>query len=94
MTTLVHNNLRMMWHQAFSQDMADQFVSAHLMVSAGRTQRCNEQPYPVAGALLLCAAVAARVLIVTTAFAESKRVRHWELKRRKNSAVPDIDIRP
>ena len=33
-TTLVHNNLRMMWHEAFSQTMADQFISAHLMVSA------------------------------------------------------------
>lgn len=33
-TTLVHNNLRMMWHQAFSQTMADDFVAAHLMNSS------------------------------------------------------------
>lgn len=31
MTTLVHNNLRMMWHGLFSQAMADTFVHVHLM---------------------------------------------------------------
>jgi hypothetical protein len=30
-TTLVHNNLRAMWHGAFDQEMADAFVGAHLM---------------------------------------------------------------
>lgn len=30
-TTLVHNNLRMMWHGLFSQAMADTFVERHLM---------------------------------------------------------------
>lgn len=30
-TTLVHNNLRMMWHGLFTQAMADTFVSRHLM---------------------------------------------------------------
>ena len=49
MTTLVHNNLRMMWHQAFSQDMADQFVSAHLMVSAVERSAVmsSHTPWPV-----------------------------------------------
>jgi hypothetical protein len=30
-STLVHNNLRAMWHGAFDQGMADEFVSRHLM---------------------------------------------------------------
>ena len=30
-TTLVHNNIRMMWHGAFSQSMADDFIAHHLM---------------------------------------------------------------
>lgn len=30
-TTLVHNNLRAMWHGAFDQGMADAFLSRHLM---------------------------------------------------------------
>ena len=30
MNVLVHNNLRAMWHSAFSQDMADTFVARHL----------------------------------------------------------------
>ena len=30
-TTLVHNNLRMMWLGLFTQEMADTFVAQHLM---------------------------------------------------------------
>jgi hypothetical protein len=30
-TTLVHNNLRAMWHGVFDQQMADAFIAAHLM---------------------------------------------------------------
>lgn len=30
-TTLCHNNLRMMWHGLFTQQMADTFVARHLM---------------------------------------------------------------
>eukprot|EP01052_Picozoa_sp_SAG31_P063235 SAG31_NODE_22178_length_532_cov_0.789838_1_plen_80_part_01 len=30
-TTLVHNNLRMMWLGLFTQQMADEFVHVHLM---------------------------------------------------------------
>ena len=30
-STLVHNNIRAMWHGIFSQDMADTFVRRHLM---------------------------------------------------------------
>ena len=30
-TTLVHNNIRAMWHGIFSQSMADRFIASHLM---------------------------------------------------------------
>ena len=30
-STLVHNNIRAMWHGIFSQEMADTFVRRHLM---------------------------------------------------------------
>ena len=41
--TLVHNNLRAMWHGAFSQEMADTFVAQHLM---NRSEFYTATPLP------------------------------------------------
>ena len=42
-STLVHNNLRAMWHGAFDQGMADAFVARHLM---NRSEFWTEAPLP------------------------------------------------
>ena len=42
-TTLVHNNLRAMWHGIFSQSMADTFISRHLM---NRSEFWTSAPLP------------------------------------------------
>ena len=42
-TTLVHNNLRAMWHGIFSQPMADTFISRHLM---NRSEFWTNTPLP------------------------------------------------
>ena len=41
--TLVHNNLRAMWHGIYSQDMADAFVARHLM---NRSEFWTPTPLP------------------------------------------------
>jgi hypothetical protein len=42
-TTLVHNNVRAMWHGVFSQDMAEAFIARHLM---NRSEFWTATPLP------------------------------------------------